>query len=95
LILDNCRNATSPIWTVDAVYTTANLMVCQAACPCYANSSLWNETTANEGASAVAIAKTTTTTVATATMFNNDALSHKYQDCDLTQAALDSANYLL
>ncbi len=43
MIADECSNKTSPIWLVDATYTTANSVLCSAACVCYGDRTLWSD----------------------------------------------------
>jgi hypothetical protein len=103
--MDSCRNTSSPIWTIDAVYTTANALVCQAGCPCYANKTLWNGTESNtevettEDATLkerlIAKAAAAQSAAASFSMFESDTWAHNYQDCNLTQAVLDVSEYVL
>jgi len=99
--LDACRNTTSPIHLIDTVvYPTANAVVCQVACPCFANSSLWNETTVTsssteEDTSVSSLLTDAQTSAATITMLDNSEMSHNYQDCDLTTAVFNVTDELL
>jgi len=41
MLYDECRNTSSPIHSVDSIYTTSNTVLCQPGCLCYAEKELW------------------------------------------------------
>eukprot|EP00347_Sterkiella_histriomuscorum_P007636 403348156 len=94
-----CKNVTSDLYKVDALYGIANAQLCGTSCPCVADAKLWDQKSSNStsqnasksltGSLTGGQSQTTTTTLNTGIIYSPNG-AHNFPQCPGTNVTLQS-----